>query len=165
MAGVGAVLQWAMCVCVCLCVCPRLVSSQGSLPSTFAYTFCFSLTATRPDRFLPSLRPSIPRPPPVDVCLDLCCLHALGLCFHTFPHRAPGLNHPWCPAGHLMSQARLKPQWEANLCPPLLSDPCGWVAPQKLLNSVSCGAGEQIMAAQSRTLGPFSAPPIPFCKE
>lgn len=56
--GARAVLQWAVLrVCVCLCVCLGLVSSQGPLPSTFIYTACFSLTATRPGGFSPPPRP------------------------------------------------------------------------------------------------------------
>lgn len=45
------------CLCLSTCVCLGLVSSQSSLPYTFAYTSCFSLTATRPDGFLPSPGP------------------------------------------------------------------------------------------------------------
>lgn len=65
--GVGLFAVGCVCLCLSLCVCLGLVSSQGSLPSTSAYTSCFSLTATRLGGCLPSLGPSIPRPSPVDV--------------------------------------------------------------------------------------------------
>lgn len=109
--------------------------------------------------FSPSLSSSTSMPPTVDTSRSSAAFLPLACVFKHFPTvPTVSITHgaPQAFRGH--KQALNPTVWQASAHPSSLTSMGGWLT-QELLSSGVCDAGEWVMAAWSRTQGPFSAPP------
>ena len=145
------------CVCLCVSVCVFGDGLQAGHSSFYVCLYHVLLAhCHQACGFSPSLSSSTSMPPTVDTSRSSAAFLPMKTCVFTVPTVSITHGAPQAFRGH--KQALNPTVWQASAHPSSLTSMGGWLS-QELLSSGVCDAGEWVMAAWSRTQGPFSAPP------